>query len=148
MARIQQSFHTSLPAFSHLPQSQKLGAPGDADLTDDEDLAEDGVLLESPLDRLNAYSMFREAMLSRSKPGTWRRREAEAWTDNGEPIVLQQDQPQLYSSMMAVLSPEQSNVVQAVLRQAEEDLAAAQRRVTDAALDDVPPEMAVPNRLS
>jgi importin-7 len=39
----------------------------DADPSDDE-LGEDSVLLESPLDKVDPYNVFKESLLSKSRP--------------------------------------------------------------------------------
>jgi importin-7 len=44
-------------------QAQKFGGDQHLDLSDDE-LGEDSVLLESPLDKLEPYQIFRSALMS------------------------------------------------------------------------------------
>lgn len=55
-------------ADTHRDQAQKLKAT-DLDDTDDE-LGEDSVLLESPLDRIDPYLAFRDSFKSKSQPPT------------------------------------------------------------------------------
>lgn len=50
----------------HHEQAQKFGSV-DADLSDDE-LGEDSVLLESPLDKIDPYNIFKNSLLSESFP--------------------------------------------------------------------------------
>ncbi|KAL8865314.1 MAG: hypothetical protein Q9174_006953 [Haloplaca sp. 1 TL-2023] len=72
-------------------EAQKFGA----DVDDDDDLEEES-LLETPLDKIEPYGMFKSSLLT-----------------------LQQDQPQLYQSLVKVLSPEEERTVQAVCQQAD-----------------------------
>jgi len=51
----------------HFEQAQKFGGATDGELSE-EDLGEDSVLLESPLDKMDPYNIFRAALLSRFIP--------------------------------------------------------------------------------
>ncbi|KAL8729551.1 MAG: hypothetical protein Q9166_004631 [cf. Caloplaca sp. 2 TL-2023] len=80
-------------------EAQKFGAvSGD----DDEELEEES-LLETPLDRVEPYGLFKTALMR-----------------------LQQDQPQLYHSLVKVLNPEEEQIVQSVIVQADAISLAAQ----------------------
>ncbi|KAL8812282.1 MAG: hypothetical protein Q9223_001152 [Gallowayella weberi] len=73
-------------------EAQKFGAvTGD----DDEELEEES-LLETPLDRVEPYGLFRNALMR-----------------------LQQHEPQLYHSLVKVLNPEEEQIVQSVIVQAD-----------------------------
>ncbi|KAJ4394935.1 Nonsense-mediated mRNA decay protein 5 [Neurospora sp. IMI 360204] len=75
----------------------------DLEYSDDE-LGEDGVLLESPLDKLDPYSIFKTSLLK-----------------------LQAEQPQYYAGLVQHLSMEEQSVISAVLQQADTQEAAAQQ---------------------
>lgn len=57
-------------ADSHRDQAQKF-KPGDAEESDDE-LGEDSVLLESPLDRIDPYLAFRDSFRSKCQQSSQR----------------------------------------------------------------------------
>ncbi|KAK6857042.1 Importin-beta domain-containing protein [Apiospora arundinis] len=76
--------------FSRLENQYK-----EADDSEDE-LGEDSVLLESPLDKIDPYQLFRVAFMK-----------------------LQQEQPQLYNTVTAPLSAEEQAVIKTALDQAE-----------------------------
>ncbi|KAI9673382.1 MAG: hypothetical protein M1817_002844 [Caeruleum heppii] len=83
-------------------EAQKFGA-ATADDDDDEELEEES-LLETPLDKVEPYGLFRDALLK-----------------------LQQEQPPLYESLTKNLTPEEQAIVQGVVHQAEANaLASAQ----------------------
>ncbi|PSS09330.1 hypothetical protein M430DRAFT_128428 [Amorphotheca resinae ATCC 22711] len=67
----------------------------------DDELGEES-LLETPLDKIEPYQLFRNALLK-----------------------LQQEQPQLYESLTTNLNPEEQNIVQGVVHQADALAAAA-----------------------
>ncbi|KAL8735711.1 MAG: hypothetical protein Q9181_002714 [Wetmoreana brouardii] len=73
-------------------EAQKFGAVTD---NDDDELEEES-LLETPLDRVEPYGMFKTALLR-----------------------LQQNQPELYDSLVKVLNPEEQQIVQSVIVQAD-----------------------------
>ncbi|KAL8994736.1 MAG: hypothetical protein Q9169_005375 [Polycauliona sp. 2 TL-2023] len=74
-------------------EAQKFGALSADD--DDEELEEES-LLETPLDKVEPYALFKNALMS-----------------------LQQHQPQLYHSLVKVLNPEEEQIVQSVFVQAD-----------------------------
>ncbi|KAF3015810.1 hypothetical protein E8E14_000642 [Neopestalotiopsis sp. 37M] len=76
----------------------------------DDDLGEDSVLLESPLDKLEPYQLFRLALLK-----------------------LQQDQPQLYGTLTAPLTADDQAVIQSAVHQAEVNEQAAIQLAAQAA---------------
>ncbi|KZF22704.1 ARM repeat-containing protein [Xylona heveae TC161] len=73
-------------------EAQKFGSLGD---DDDDELEEEG-LLETPLDKIEPYGLFKTVLLS-----------------------LQQEQPQLYESITKNLNVEEQNVLQGVVHQAD-----------------------------
>jgi hypothetical protein len=82
----------------------------EADDSDDE-LGEES-LLETPLDKVEPYQLFRDgllSMLSISNPYLYTNIISE----------LQHQQPQLYESLITNLSPEEQAIVQGVVHQAE-----------------------------
>ncbi|KAI9802910.1 MAG: hypothetical protein M1825_002141 [Sarcosagium campestre] len=79
-------------------EAQKLGASR----TDDDDELEEESLMETPLDKLEPYGLFRDALLK-----------------------LQQEQPVLYDSLTKNLNPDEQTVVQGVIHQAEANATAA-----------------------
>ncbi|KAL8707361.1 MAG: hypothetical protein Q9220_007585 [cf. Caloplaca sp. 1 TL-2023] len=83
-------------------EAQKFGAVNNDDDEDEEDLEEES-LLETPLDRVEPYGLFKGALMR-----------------------LQQDQPQLYGSLVKILSPEEEQVLKSVIVQADDISAAAQ----------------------
>ncbi|TKA76473.1 hypothetical protein B0A49_02237, partial [Cryomyces minteri] len=72
--------------------AQKFTALGD----DDDDELEEESLLETPLDKVEPYGLFRDALLQ-----------------------LQQEQPQLYESLAKNLNAEEQQTVQAAVHQAD-----------------------------
>ncbi|KAL8671777.1 MAG: hypothetical protein Q9168_003724 [Polycauliona sp. 1 TL-2023] len=75
-------------------EAQKFGGAS-ADDDDDEELEEES-LLETPLDKVEPYALFKNALMN-----------------------LQQHQPQLYQSLVKVLNPEEEQIVQSVIVQAD-----------------------------
>ncbi|KAL0265089.1 Nonsense-mediated mRNA decay protein 5 [Diplodia seriata] len=73
-------------------QAQKFNVISD----DDDDELEEESLLETPLDKLEPYSLFKAALLN-----------------------LQQEQPQLYETLTKDLNPEEQQVVQGAVHQAD-----------------------------
>jgi hypothetical protein len=83
-------------------EAQKFGTGNN----DDDDTLEEESLLETPLDRVEPYGLFKGTLLR-----------------------MQQGQPQLYESLTKVLSPEEQQVVQNVVIQADAIMAAAAAQV-------------------
>ncbi|KAI9769954.1 MAG: hypothetical protein M1840_003664 [Geoglossum simile] len=79
-------------------EAQKFGASAD---TEEDELEEEG-LLETPLDKVEPYTLFRDALLK-----------------------MQQEQPHLYDTLTKNLNPDEQGVVQGVVHQAEANAAAA-----------------------
>ncbi|CZT48324.1 related to importin beta homolog Kap119p [Rhynchosporium secalis] len=75
----------------------------------DDELGEES-LLETPLDKVEPYQLFRDALLK-----------------------LQHEQPQLYESLTASLNPSEQTIVQGVVNQAEVNAAAAAQAAIQAA---------------
>ncbi|KAL9637334.1 MAG: hypothetical protein Q9164_002255 [Protoblastenia rupestris] len=88
-------------------QAQKFGAGGDQS---DDDLEEES-LLETPLDKVEPYGYFKETLLSRF--------------DRSGP-ELQTQQPQLYDSLTKILTPNDQQIIQSVIVQADTNEVAAQ----------------------
>ncbi|KAI9871437.1 MAG: hypothetical protein M1830_002913 [Pleopsidium flavum] len=81
-----------LSVSSHSSQAQKFGTVSD----DDDDELEEESLLETPLDQVEPYGLFKDTLMK-----------------------LQQEQPQLYESLTKILNPEEQQIVQSVVHQAE-----------------------------
>ncbi len=90
-------------------QAQKFSRAIDDD--DDDELREDSVLLESPLDKVEPYQLFRDTLLSKYPEKLSRNMLTCS--------EMQQEQPQFYSSLAGHLSPEEQNVLQAIVAKAE-----------------------------
>ncbi|KAI1361218.1 importin-beta domain-containing protein [Xylaria arbuscula] len=88
----------------------------------DEELGEDSVLLESPLDKVEPYQLLRGALMK-----------------------LQSDTPQYYTELTSHLAPEERTVIQAVFSQAEANAQAALQLAADAARNNQTPQSAAPN---
>jgi hypothetical protein len=72
-------------------------------------------LLETPLDKLEPYGMFKNVFLSKS-PYVHMSTILHSLTVS---IDLQSEQPQLYDSLIKVLGPEEQQVIQAVFHEAD-----------------------------
>ncbi|KAI1811944.1 importin-beta domain-containing protein [Poronia punctata] len=76
----------------------------------DDELGEDSVLLESPLDKIEPYQLLRGTLLK-----------------------MQQENPQFYTNITSHLSPDEQSVLQAAFNQAEANAQAAMQQVAQAA---------------
>lgn len=105
---------TSLKAqkFGHLEEQE----------SDDEGLGENSVLLESPLDKLEPYQIFRSCLMSKFDV-----LHSQKWPCLTICAGLQQEQPQLYTSLSSHLSAEEQTVIQTVVQQAEANQVIAQQ---------------------
>ncbi|KAI0476420.1 importin-beta domain-containing protein [Xylariaceae sp. FL0804] len=74
----------------------------EADGESDDELGEDSVLLESPLDKVECYQLFRGVLLK-----------------------MQQESPQLYTNLTTHLSADEKNTIQSAMQQAETNAQAA-----------------------
>jgi len=115
-------------------QATKLSQIGDDDDEDDE--LEEESLLETPLDKVEPYQMFKQALFRMSHYFT-----LEILTLNANLIMteLQAEQPNLYADLTKTLSPEEQQTIQAAVNQAD-NLAAQQHalaagQVTEGALN-------------
>ncbi|CAD0031242.1 unnamed protein product [Aureobasidium pullulans] len=91
-------------------QASKFSSIGDDD--DDDELEEES-LLETPLDKVEPYGMFKHAL-----------------------FLLQQQQPQLYQDLTKTLSPEEQQIIQTAVNQADQiaaQQAALAQQVTEGA---------------
>ena len=93
----------------------------------DDELGEES-LLETPLDKIEPYQLFRDALMSRLKFKTHLYSFTNAYPE------LQQEQPQLYGTLTTNLSPDEQTVVQNVVHQAEANAAQALLAQQQAAL--------------
>jgi hypothetical protein len=103
------------PGTSNILQAQKFQNLDDND--SDDELGEES-LLETPLDKIEPYQLFRDALLSKS---------AILYVE-GKSLTLselQQEQPQLYETLTTNLNPDEQTIVQGVVHQAEANAAAA-----------------------
>lgn len=88
---------------------------------DDDELEEES-LLETPLDRVEPYGMFKSALLGMGQPLLHQSSCANVIFPG-----LQQQQPQFYQNLVKVLNPEEEQIVQSVVMQADTiSMAAAQ----------------------
>jgi hypothetical protein len=71
-------------------------------------------LLETPLDKVEPYGLFKHVLMSMSyyMSNPWLR------ADTVSP-GLQQEQPQLYGSLTEILSSEEQQIIQAVIHEAD-----------------------------
>ncbi|KAL8656930.1 MAG: hypothetical protein Q9226_002436 [Calogaya cf. arnoldii] len=90
-------------------EAQKFGA---VSADDDDDELEEESLLETPLDRVEPYALFKNALMS-----------------------LQQDQPQLYHSLVKVLNRDEEEIVQSVIVQADAIALATQAEMNGATMN-------------
>ncbi|KAI0012052.1 importin-beta domain-containing protein, partial [Xylariaceae sp. FL0662B] len=81
----------------------------------DDDLGEDSVLLESPLDKLEPYQLFRGVLLK-----------------------MQQENPQYYTGLTSHLSADEQAILQSALQQAETNAQAALQMAAQAAQNPPP----------
>lgn len=82
---------------------------------DEDDDLEEETLLETPLDNIEPYQLFRNALLGMyllsSKVGDL--------SLTNRFIELQQQQPQIYEGLTKGLSPDEQNVIKGVVHEAE-----------------------------
>lgn len=82
----------------------------------DDELGEDNVLLESPLDKIEPYGLFKGVLMSKSL----RRFDCqEAVASLTSFVELQQENPPFYQSLAQHLSPDEQNVIQGAVNQAD-----------------------------
>jgi hypothetical protein len=103
------------PETSNISKAQKFQNLDDND--SDDELGEES-LLETPLDKIEPYQLFRDALLSKS---------AILYVEEKSLTLseLQQEQPQLYETLTTNLNPDEQTIVQGVVHQAEANAAAA-----------------------
>lgn len=95
-------------------QAQKFG---NLDDESDDELGEES-LLETPLDKVEPYGLFRDALMSMSPPPIHLHKTQHKLTH--PPLLeLQTEQPQLYTSLTNSLSPEERTVVESAVAQAD-----------------------------
>ncbi|KAL2056272.1 hypothetical protein ABVK25_003295 [Lepraria finkii] len=87
-------------------ESEKFAAGHD----DSDDELEEESLLETPLDKVEPYGLFKETLMK-----------------------LQQEHPQLYQNLTKILNPDEQQIVQAVIVQADANVIAAQAIAASAA---------------
>lgn len=103
-------------------QAQKFGFLQD----DSDDELEEESLLETPLDKVEPYGLFRDTLISRYTH-SWHKFVCP--TAQGALLIflseLQQDQPRLYDDLTKILNPDEQRIVQAVVLQADANAVAA-----------------------
>lgn len=99
-------------------QSEKFGAAQDE--SDDE--LEEESLLETPLDKVEPYGLFKGTLFSMHILNG----DIPPYSLTRLPQGLQQEQPQLYDNLTKILNPEEQQIVQAVIVQADANSVAAQ----------------------
>ena len=100
-----------------MKQSEKFGAAQDE--SDDE--LEEESLLETPLDKVEPYGLFKGTLFSMHINDV-----SLSFSLTRLPQELQQEQPQLYENLTKILNPEEQQIVQAVIVQADANVVAAQ----------------------
>lgn len=108
--------HIELCTNCMMIQAQKFNV-GDDD--DDIELEEES-LLETPLDKIEPYSLFKSAIISEYLPFTRNFASPEYSSDLcAFPLALQQQQPDFYTNLTHSLSPEEQQVLQSAVNQAD-----------------------------
>ncbi len=99
---------------ANMSQAQKFG---NIDNDAEDELAEES-LLETPLDKVEPYQLFRDALLSKCNHF---RRKGNPIKLSGLMVIpeLQREQPQLYDTLTSNLTPDEKTIVQSVVHQAE-----------------------------
>jgi hypothetical protein len=115
---------------NHPFQAQKFGSFAD---DDDDDVLDEESLLETPLDKIEPYSMFKHVLLGMKPIFTVLITTIFKLTFF-PPAGLQQEQPQLYENLIKILNPDEQQVIQAVFHEADaQALAAANSEAAAAA---------------
>ena len=78
-------------------------------------------MLETPLDKVEPYGLFKDTLLSKLMLALLQQSEA-----NNRLPELQHEQPRLYQDLTKILNPDEQQIVQAVIVQAEANAIAAQ----------------------
>lgn len=102
---------------------------GNLDDDSDDDLGEES-LLETPLDKVEPYGMFKDALLS-MYPSLLNTHICSILTFITE---LQHEQPALYTNLTSNLTPEEQQIVQSVVAQADQKAAEAAAKAQQGAL--------------
>lgn len=91
-------------------QSEKFGAVQD----DSDDELEEETLLETPLDNVEPYGLFKATLLSMHMKA-----DSDIAGDFGlnNLVELQREQPQLYQNLTKILNPDELHIIQAVIDQ-------------------------------
>jgi hypothetical protein len=79
-------------------------------------------LLETPLDKIEPYGMFKHVFMGMRLPLMWY---IALWLTSDSLLGLQQEQPQLYENLTKILSPEEQQIIQAVFHEADAKAMAA-----------------------
>lgn len=111
--------HSEEDALFNLLQAQKFTAINEGD--DDDELEEES-LLETPLDKVEPYSMFKHALLRKLSLGFFSFAGVLGLTGISG---LQQEQPHLYENLTNGLNPDEKQIVQGAFHQADVIAAAA-----------------------
>lgn len=106
-------------------KAQKFGSVGD---DEDDELEEEG-LLETPLDKVEPYGLFKDTLMSTPCPPILNllhlAATASSWLTTTLPTELQHEQPNVYDTLTKILSSEEQQIVQGVIHQAEANAVAA-----------------------
>ena len=98
-------------------------------MADEDDDLEEESLLETPLDKVEPYGYFKDTLLSKSllAPISALPVVKSLVTNRYLPVTgLQTRQPQLYESLTKILSPQDQQVIQSVIAQADANALATQ----------------------
>ena len=98
---------------NRLAKAQKFGAVND----DSDDELEEESLLSTPLDKVEPYSTFKQALLSKYLGFICSSRVCESDIVIAD---LQQEQPPLYESLTKILNPDEQQIVQNVVMKADQ----------------------------
>jgi hypothetical protein len=109
-------------------EAQKFGSFAD----DDDDEMDEESLLETPLDKVEPYGMFKHVFLSKSSLPCFYVNPANDSTG------LQQEQPQLYDSLTKVLGPEEQRIIESVFHEADAKAMVAAANAEAAAAAGIP----------
>ena len=82
----------------------------------DDELGEDNVLLESPLDKVEPYGLFKGVLMSKSRNFIPFPTRSTMLTSH---VELQSENPQFYQSLAQHLSPDEQSVIQSAVNQAD-----------------------------
>lgn len=112
---------------SNTAQAQKFR--GAEDIDSEDDLGEESLILDSPLDKIDSYQLFAATMHSKfeSRSGYWALSSADT-----PPPEMQTEQPQFYTELCRQITADDMTVIQGAITKAEqtvmEQMALAQQQ--------------------